>query len=314
MQVSMQAHDQTRRAWTMLSLALRIAQSLFLDKFDPPFRVTPLEREMRRRLWHIISLLDVQASFDRGSAPMLHADCLQAQVLPAMDVINFFSPLTDDNSTSPGLDSFTKPTFMIIMAEAQNAFRSLHPPRGSDSSMASIDIQYRMQIAAAFQQKSQAILKGYESDKIAFHWFLERLIEVTHAFLQLVAIQPMHGSTHVPRDFISESTSLSLAVKFLQALNQLHQDIRMEPFRWYIRLFVPWHAFSVAMDCICTCNDELLQDYYQSLILGLYSSFQELLGDAHQSLLQQSLHRLTALTLPGVNQSLSSNSIFNHIE
>ncbi|GKZ33049.1 hypothetical protein AbraIFM66950_002768 [Aspergillus brasiliensis] len=153
--ISIQAHDRSRRAWTMLSLALRIAQSLFLDKADPPFTVSALERQIRERLWHVISLLDVQASFDRGSAPMVHADWLRSQAFPVMDVLDFFTPPEDDTSSAPGA-SLSNPTFMMVMAEAQHAFRSLHLSSGTSPSAVGIDIHLRLQIAATSKQHHNA--------------------------------------------------------------------------------------------------------------------------------------------------------------
>ncbi|KAL3441846.1 hypothetical protein BJX65DRAFT_321980 [Aspergillus insuetus] len=301
--ISIQAHDRSRRAWTMLSLALRIAQSLFLDKADRPFTVCALERQMRQRLWHIICLLDVQASFDRGSAPMLHADCLRSQVFPAMGFLDFFIPPEDDASSTPETP-LSNPTFMMVMAEAQRAFRSLDLSGGPCSAAIGIETHLRLQIAMDFKETAQGILKDFEPQQVLVHWFLEKIINVTYAFLQLVAVQPVQRapssststSSTRSRDIVSQSTSLSLAVQFLQALNELHQNPRIEPFRWYTRLFVPWHALSVAMDQVCDCSDPSLQGYYWSAIAGLYSSLQELLSDAHRSLLRRPLHRFVQLS------------------
>ncbi|PKX89950.1 fungal specific transcription factor domain-containing protein [Aspergillus novofumigatus IBT 16806] len=234
------SHGQSRRAWTMLSLALRIAQSL-LDISDPPFMVTPLEREMRRRLWHIISLLDVQASFNHGSSPMLQLDCLMSHISLAIDFLDFFAPPKDNSSPFPGPTSLADPTFIMVMAEGQHAFRSLNLPRGADGCMTSIDTHFLLQIAATFQQNSQALLAGLLPDKIPFRLFLEQLVEVTHAFLQLVAVKPVQGTAkgYFSEDIISPSSLLSLATNFLQALNNMYQDPRIEPFRWYVRLFAP---------------------------------------------------------------------------
>ncbi|RJE17123.1 hypothetical protein PHISCL_10540, partial [Aspergillus sclerotialis] len=64
--ISTRSQDHSRRAWTMLSMALRIAQALSLHIPHPPFPLDPFEREMRRRLWHAIGMLDVQAALDRA--------------------------------------------------------------------------------------------------------------------------------------------------------------------------------------------------------------------------------------------------------
>jgi hypothetical protein len=295
----------------MLSLALRIAQSLFLDKAEPPFMISALERQMRRRLWHLISLLDVQASFDRGSAPMLHADCLQSQVFPGIDLLDFSMLPEEHGLASTGPTSLADPTFMIVIAEAQRAFRLLDLSRSTGPAMDGINMHSRLQIAAAFQQKSHDILKDAQPLNIPVHWFLNKIVDVTHAFLQLVAVQPVQRIPNSPfsRDVVSQSRSLSVAVRFLQSLNELHQDPRIESLRWYARLFVPWHAFSVAMDQVCACSDASLQAYYQSLIAGLYSSLQGLLGASHRSLLQRPLQQFALLSQTCVNQPMGSDSL-----
>ncbi|OJJ02022.1 hypothetical protein ASPVEDRAFT_131375 [Aspergillus versicolor CBS 583.65] len=295
--ISIQAHDQSRRAWTMLSLAVRIAQSLSLDKADPPFTVSALTRQMRQRLWHVISLLDVQASFDRGSPPMLHLDCLRSQVFLAVDFLDFFSGPEDDNLSSP-VASLSNPTFIILMAEAQRAFRTLDLSGDTSPFAVGIEMHLRLQTAATFKEKSQEILKNFEPQQVLVHWFFEKIVNVTHAFLQLVAVQPLQRPPGSPfsQDIVHQSTSLSLAVQFLQSLNEMHRNPRIEPFRWYTRLFAPWHALSVAMDQVCDCSDPSLQGYYRSAIAHLYSSLQDLLGDAHQGLLQRPLQRFSLLS------------------
>ncbi|KAL3428808.1 hypothetical protein BDV09DRAFT_190654 [Aspergillus tetrazonus] len=266
---------------------------------------------MRQRLWHIISLLDMQALFDHSLAPMLYADCLCLQVFLAMDFLDFFTPPDDDASSASG-ESLSNLTFIMVMAEAQRAFCSLDLSSEPRPAAVGIDTHLRLQIAATFKETSQGILKDFEPQKVLVHWFLQKIINVTHAFLQLVAVQPVQraptsSSGPRSRDIVSQSTSLSLAVQFLQSLNEMHQNPCIEPFCWYTRLFVPWHALSVAMDQVCNCSDPSLQSYYQSAIAGLYSSLQELLTDVHRSLLQRPLHRFALLSETCVSQDVMSD-------
>jgi hypothetical protein len=138
---------------------------------------------------------------------------------------------------------------------------------------------------------------------------MEQLIEVTHSFLQLVALEPVQGTAkgYFSEDIISPISLLSLATNFLQALNNMYQDPKIKPFQWYVRLFAPWRAFSVAMDIVYTSNDSSLQGYYQRLVVGLYSSLQELLQDAHWRLLQKPLHQFAMLPQTYTNQSLAAD-------
>jgi hypothetical protein len=53
----------------MTGLAIRISQGMNLDRDGELFDIPPLQTEIRRRLWHQISILDVRASEAKGCFP-----------------------------------------------------------------------------------------------------------------------------------------------------------------------------------------------------------------------------------------------------
>jgi hypothetical protein len=53
----------------MTGLAIRIAHGMGIDRDGELFKLGPLETELRRRVWHQISLLDLRASEARGTFP-----------------------------------------------------------------------------------------------------------------------------------------------------------------------------------------------------------------------------------------------------
>jgi hypothetical protein len=55
--------------WALTGLAIRIAHGMGVDRDGELFKLKPLETELRRRVWHQISLLDLRASEARGAFP-----------------------------------------------------------------------------------------------------------------------------------------------------------------------------------------------------------------------------------------------------
>ena len=53
----------------MTGLAIRIAHGMGIDRDGELFKLRPLETELRRRVWHQISSLDLRASEARGMLP-----------------------------------------------------------------------------------------------------------------------------------------------------------------------------------------------------------------------------------------------------
>lgn len=54
----------------MTGLAIRLAQGMGIDRDGELFNLAPVEVELRRRIWHQVSLLDLRASEARGVYPM----------------------------------------------------------------------------------------------------------------------------------------------------------------------------------------------------------------------------------------------------
>jgi hypothetical protein len=73
----------------MLSIVLRTAQALSLHLPDPPFIVSPFEKEMRRRLWLGIGLLDTLTSLARGTEPMMKLDWLESHPLLMLTTMTY---------------------------------------------------------------------------------------------------------------------------------------------------------------------------------------------------------------------------------
>lgn len=63
-------HTDAAAVWSLTGLAIRIAQGMGMDRDGELFKMSPLDVEVRRRLWHQISLLDLRASEARGAYPM----------------------------------------------------------------------------------------------------------------------------------------------------------------------------------------------------------------------------------------------------
>lgn len=61
--------EDTRTSWTLVGLAVRIAQSLGLHRDGSHFPITAFETEIRRRLWYEICILDFRTAEDHGCDP-----------------------------------------------------------------------------------------------------------------------------------------------------------------------------------------------------------------------------------------------------
>lgn len=279
--VSARSQNQGRRVWTMLSMALRVAQALSLHYTDPPFPVRPFERELRRRLYQAIGLLDVQASLDRASEPMMQAVWLESHTLSNANDDDIRFNMEEPVQAS---DEFTDTTFTLILAKAQYALRSLN---FSDFSEPGVKYMHlRQQVVRDFQQTASNLLCRCQPDAIDFHWFTWKSAECIHASLQLIALRPLQRNANFTPPRVKEPAGLlDLAANVVQKTQELSTDPRGHLWGWFESIFAPWHALAVAIAEICVCDDPSLMEKYFPIVEKGYDRFSSVVTDSQQRML-----------------------------
>jgi hypothetical protein len=286
--VATQCQERSRRVWTMLSLALRIGQAISLHLPDSAFPLTSFEREMRKRLWIGIGLLDVQASLDRASEPMMQSEWLQ-HLLP-WNVNDSDIEYHSEMMVALPETIFTDTTFTLVVHHSQFAVRSLNFTDFSEPVVG--DGNKRQNIVTDFRQKASKLLSDCQSDQIPFHWYTEKFAEYMHAVLQLIALRPLQRHPKFLPPMIRDAGLLKLAVQVLQAHREISLDPRGTPWRWFGALFLPWHALAVAAAEICGQRDAALYQVYWPIIEQVYSYFEGLETDSKQEMLWHPMKRL----------------------
>lgn len=245
--------DRTHRVWTLLSLALRIAQSLGLLLNPASYNINPFEREQRRRLFVAIGLLDAQAAVEKASEPMIMGSWLVDSMVP----LNI-----EDTDISPGMISepvarqgFTDSTFLFLTTKTQILARFLcfsasPDPRHNEWT----ERQARLN---AFQQDIAPLFHTDDSQtrESAWYWYARTTAECIVAWMQLMAVRPLRQQIGVSAPVINHVDLLKLAVKVLEETHKIVRDPRGIPWRWYGGFFAPWHALAVSLAELCVCHD-----------------------------------------------------------
>lgn len=280
--IGARSQDRSRRAWTMLSMAVRVAQALSLHVPDPPLLITPFEQEMRRRLWSAIGLLDVQASLDRASEPMILRSWLESHT-PA-NVNDGDIPYGHEIVPTES-DGFTDTTFTLVISKAQCSVRSLTEP-GSQY------MHIRQACIADFQQTAAGLLCNCQPDAVPFHWYTHQVADYIAASMQLIALRPLQRTPDFMPPHVPGSSLLRLSVDVLQKTETLHRDPRGHLWRWFEGIFIPWHALAVAIAELCGCEDAALIERYWDTVEGAFERFGGLVADEKEGMLWKPMERL----------------------
>ncbi|KAI9926865.1 hypothetical protein ASPWEDRAFT_72871 [Aspergillus wentii DTO 134E9] len=284
--IASRPQDQSRRVWTMLSMAVRIAQALLLHLPDPAFPVKPFEREMRRRLWHAIGFLDTEASMDRASEPMIQASMLESHPPANVNDSDIWFEMEGPVQESEG---FTDMTFTLMTSKAQSASRLLNFSTFGQPAVQSMEL--RQQVVVDFQQTASSLLEKYQADGVPFHWFTRQVAECINASLQLTSVRPMQRNAKFIPPKVRGDGLLQLAVNVLEKSRALRNDPRSRPWDWVNHIFVPWHGLAVAIAEISVCQDPLLMEKYWPPIQQAYDRLSHLVADSQQGMLWKPIEK-----------------------
>jgi hypothetical protein len=273
----------------MLSMALRVGQALSLHVRQPPFTVRPFEDEMRKRAWLGIGLLDVAASLDRASEPMMQSAWLD---------YNLPSNINDEDLwfDMPGPipehteGTFTDMTHTLVIAASASVSRTL---AFSDLSEPAVTIMsLRQQVVHDFQQKASELLSGCRPDLSDFQWYAQKVAGVMGSWLQLASLRPLQRSHNFIPPKIQENALLKIAADNLQWSQEVYNYPGAECWRWYGSMWVPWHALAVALAELCVCKTPAVISKYWTVVDDVYQRSRLVIADSQHGMLWRPLERL----------------------
>ncbi|PWY78313.1 hypothetical protein BO70DRAFT_430218 [Aspergillus heteromorphus CBS 117.55] len=285
--LALRSQDQSRRMWTMLSLALRIAQALSLHIPNPPFPVRPFERQLRRRLWLAIGFLDIQASMDRASEPMMQASWLETHPPANVNDIDLSPNMEANPPDSPG---FTDMTFTMMIQKAQYVTRSLNFSDFTEPSVNTLAI--RQQLVIEFQQTVSRLLRHSSPDKIPFQWLTRSVAECTHASMQLITLRPLQRAPNFTPPHIRSERLLEFAVNVLVTYHRLRADPRGLTWHWIKFAFPPWHSLAVAIAELCVCEDLALMERFWDPVELAFDELARLVADTSRGMLWRPMEKI----------------------
>ncbi|GLB02353.1 hypothetical protein AtubIFM57258_003698 [Aspergillus tubingensis] len=301
--LALRSQDQSRRMWTMLSMALRIAQALSLHIPDPPFHVTPFERELRRRVWLAIGFLDIQASMDRASEPMMQAAWLESHPPANVNDIDISPTMTSNPPDSPG---FTDMTFTMMTRKAQYVTRSLNFSDFMEPSINTLAI--RQQLVLEFQQSVSKLLAHASPATNPLHWLTAAVAECTHASMQLITLRPLQRAPNFTPPLVRGDRLLEFAVNVLTAAYRLRSDPRFATYKWIEFAFPPWHSLAVALAELCVCDDKAVMERFWEPVEYTFNQLGRVIADSQRGMLWKPMVKLMDRAKERRTQLLSTSS------
>lgn len=244
--VLVRRHDDTRFAWTLTSLLIRISQALGLHRDGTNFpNLTPFEIEMRRRLFWAVCVLDLRSAEDQGTDLTIVHGTFDTQL-----------PLNiNDTDISPESESLPEPregttdmAFSLIRYEICALSRRLHTVSSDMALTCSPDAGKSLEEREAlltdlYRRIKQRLLKDSSTPMF---FVASNITRVIVAKMTLVIYQSVlfPGSGN---ECLSEEVRARLfnaALDVFEYNHILNTDPRCKQWRWLFQTWSHWHALA----------------------------------------------------------------------
>lgn len=245
--------DDSRYAWTLTGLVIRMAQALGVHRDGQVFGLSPFETEMRRRLWWQICNLDMRASEDHGSDPSIVEQTFDTK----------FPLNINDDDISPGMteppeekEGRTEMLFDLIRFTVSTTVRRLsYAPPGPGPCRernARITLEDKERLIEELHQYLEKKYLKYCDMSVPLDWVAATVSRLILAKMWLIVHHPFQredGGAGLPQETKDRLFLTSIEVIEFSCL--LETETTTLKWGWLFRTYVQWHAVAFVLSQLC---------------------------------------------------------------
>ncbi|KAI0383663.1 fungal-specific transcription factor domain-containing protein [Hypomontagnella monticulosa] len=251
--VLVRRYDDTRFAWTLTGLAIRISQSLGIHREGTEFDgLSPFDVEMRRRLWWAICILDLRSAEDQGTELTIAERTYDTQFPLNVNDVDISPEMTEfpEEHTGP-----TDMTFCLIRYEICTLARKIHfATNGMAPCRArSTEEERDEMLLECYERIERKYLKTCgDKDTDLLHWVAAMIARLIMAKMSLIIYQPMmlHSTgRELPMEIRNRLFMASLEV--VEYTKVLNSEPKCRQWRWLFQTYAQWHAVAYLLLEVC---------------------------------------------------------------
>lgn len=280
--------------WTLTAVAIRLAHSLRLHQEDLHSSLSPYTRELHRRLWWHICILDIHSAEDRGSDPMIHEATFTTK-----KPLNINDEDLDPDNMQPLSDrvGHTEMTFCLICNELSIVARRftfmLQPAKDREKVTAATTIEEKISLISECEQylRQEYLIHCDNANPIA--WVAVTVTRLILARMWLAVYHPLqqeHRSHVYP--MMTRELLMQISVSILEDAHRLECEPSVVQWRWFFSSWVQWHALAVALAELCLHNRGPLVERAWAIIDQVYEPWASHIADSRRGMLWRPIQKL----------------------
>jgi hypothetical protein len=266
---------------------MRIAQGLGLHRDGDGQAFSAFEGEIRRRLWWQIMALDMRASEDRGSEPILSETSFNTSMPRNLNDEEF---MFDTQHPLNGRTGSTEISLCLLAMDALSTSRKIN--FGSQSSQPGNSTLVKREVMVreyAIRVESTYLADYTLSDertkllRLTGHYWISKLwLTLYYPLRHRIPCQQGRRGTQ----------GLQKAITFLNVHELIEQHPGSAGFSWLFKTYVPWHALAVILAELCAQPKGPLTDRAWEIIDSHFSEWNDRVADVKEAMVWGPIKKL----------------------
>ncbi|KAL4810766.1 fungal-specific transcription factor domain-containing protein [Aspergillus unguis] len=263
--------DDTKFAWSMSALLVRLAQGLGLHRDGSTFALNPFDVEMRRRLWWHIILIDLRSSEDHGTDIQIQDRMFDTRLPLNVNDADIFPNMKEQPTPRAG---FTDMSFFLIRCDICYALRRvthLCPNAEAGNTEANDNCPNVVQIVNK-RIEDQYLKHCDMADPL--QWISATIARLVLTKMWLVIHDPITRSKD--RSQISQEGRESLfitSIEVTEFVRLIQEDEATRKWSWMFDAHMQWHAMVIVLSELCIHPTGPLADRAWSAVTTLYEDW-----------------------------------------
>ncbi|KKZ60094.1 hypothetical protein EMCG_00785 [[Emmonsia] crescens] len=245
--------DDSRYAWSMVAIVIRLAQGLGVHRDGSTFALQPFETEMRRRLWWNICLLDFQVAEDHGCDPFIYEPFYDTRI-PLN--INDDDICQESTETPEERVECTESTFSLIRCEIVAAARRLSyiaPSSACSKTSTDISLEHREELILELSKRLEERYVQHCAMTTPILWACATISRLAISRLWLTIHQPMSRLGGKGMAFANDKHHrlFLTSIEVLEFSCLLQTNENTMKWSWLFRTHMQWNSIAFLLSELC---------------------------------------------------------------
>lgn len=242
--------DASRTSWSLTALTFHAARAMGLHRDGTEFFLSPLETELRRRLWWHICLLDIRSAEYHGFEPIAQEYMFDTRVPLNINDSDLTAELKNFPAEHEGA---TEMTYCLIRCEVLRVmWKTGYVKFCRESPSTELSSSKRVSLVNDLQRALEEKYLKYCDWSIPYFKVCQTVARLTIARTWLVLYYPLIQKRH-DCDFIPgiRDKLFFTSLKILELSQGLLTDPEISHLSWHSKTHVQWHAVAFLLSEIC---------------------------------------------------------------